>query len=80
MKVQHPLHTTGFDTVLDDEKKDLEKTVKYIICAIIYFKISNKAIFADLKKYAKNDYVLSKEEYVGIQLYTNFWQNRLNQV
>ena len=58
-----PTHATGFDTLLDDAKKEAETAGEEMICEILYLENSDKSIFADLKKRIKNNYVLNKSEY-----------------
>ena len=63
MKVHFPLQNTGFDYIQEDEKKDAEKSLEEMLCAILYLENSDRARFADLKKRIGNDYVLNKAEY-----------------
>ena len=53
MKIRFPLHNTGFDYLQEDEKKEAEKAVEEILCAILYLENLDKARFADLKKRIK---------------------------
>ena len=62
MNILYPLHITGFDTLLDDEKKEAEKSGEDMLCTIIYLESSDKASFSDLNKLVEKDCVLKKSE------------------
>ena len=63
MKIIYPLHVTGFDTLLDDDKKESETLERDMFCAILYLDNSVKTRFFDINKCVKNDYVLNKAKY-----------------
>ena len=63
MKILSPLHTTGFDSLQEDEKQEAEKVGEEMLCAILYLENSEKSRFGDLKKRVENDYVMNKAEY-----------------
>ena len=60
MKMLYPLHVTGFDALLEDEKYEAEISGEEMLCAILYIENSNKDRFSDLKKCVDNDCVLDK--------------------
>ena len=60
MKIFLPIRTTGFETIQDYEKKEVEKPGEEMLCAILYIGNSDKARFSDLKKRVENNYVLNK--------------------
>ena len=62
MKIRFPLHSTGFDSLQEEEKNEAEKAGEEMLCEILYLENSDKARFADLKKRIENDYVLNKGE------------------
>ena len=62
-KIRFPLHNTGFDYLLEDEKREAENAGEEMLCAILYLENSDKARFANLKKRVENKYVLNKAEY-----------------
>ena len=63
MKILFPLKNTGFDSLQEDKKKEALKSVKEILCTILYLENSDKARFSDLNKRVENDYVMNKAEY-----------------
>ena len=60
MKILYPLHVTGFDTLLDGDKKETETAREYMLYDILYLENSYKYRFADLNKCVGDDYVLNK--------------------
>ena len=65
IKILFPLHTNGFGALQDDDKTEEETAGEEMLCAIPYFENSNKSIFYDLKKRAKNNYVMNKAEFLS---------------
>ena len=57
-----PMHNTGFDFLLEDEKNEADKSGEEMLCAIQCLENSDKSRFYDLNKRVKNDYVLNKIE------------------
>ena len=53
MEIIFPLHSTGFDSIQEDEKKEAEKVGEVVLCAILYLEKSDKASFSDLKSVFK---------------------------
>ena len=62
MQIIYPLHATGFETLLDDDNKEVEKSGEEMICTILYLKNTYKAKSSNINKRVKNDYVLNKAE------------------
>ena len=63
MKIIFPLHTTGFDLIQENEKKEADKEGEKRLCAILYLENPDKARYSYIKKHVENDYVLNKAEY-----------------
>ena len=42
MKIIYPIHSTGFYTLLDYDKKEVETAGKEILCAVLYLENSDK--------------------------------------
>ena len=63
IKILYPLHVTGYGTLLDDDKRQVEIAGGEIICVILYIDNSEKSSFSELKKRADNYYVLNEAEY-----------------
>ena len=62
MDIFFPLQNTEFYFLHKDDKKEAEKSVDEMLCAILYLENSDKARFASLKKRVENDYGLNKTE------------------
>ena len=60
MNIIYPLHATGFYTMKENYKKEEDTSGEEVPCAILYLEKSDKARFSDLKKRAKNNYVLKR--------------------
>ena len=63
MKILYPLHVTGFDSLSENDNKEAETALEYIIYTIPYLENSYKSKFYDLKKRNNNEYVWNKAEY-----------------
>ena len=63
MKILFLLQNTEFDSLKEDDKKELEKSGKKMLCAILYLDTSEKSRFSDLKKCVENEYVMNKAEH-----------------
>ena len=63
MNILFSLHTTGFESLQENENKEAETVGEEILHAIKYIENSDKASFSDLKKRVEADYVLNKAEY-----------------
>ena len=54
MNIILPFHNTGFDSLQEDDNKEVEKAGEEILCGILYIDNSDKASFSDLKKCVEN--------------------------
>ena len=68
MKILYPLHVTGFYTLTNDYKKDMDILGEDILCTIIYLENSYKARFSYLNNIIGNDYVLKSRNIQGLLL------------
>ena len=64
MRIIYPLHVTVFGVLPDNGKKEMDTPGQERLCATLYLKNSEKYRSSDLKKRAKNDYVLNKAKYL----------------
>ena len=55
IKIPYLLHSTGFYTLLEDEKKEAKKPREEMLSEIIYLENSDKARFSELKKRVDNE-------------------------
>ena len=63
MNILFLLHTSGFDLLQENEKKEAEIAREEILCAILYLESLDKARFDELKKHVDDYFVLNKVEY-----------------
>ena len=63
MNILFPFHTSGFDLLQENEKKEVEMAREEMLLATLCPENSDKSRFADLNMRVENNYVLNKAEH-----------------